>query len=405
MKMINLIKKSSGDIFSRKLKLFTVKIIDGFPHNDSGSFIRNPHFWIIATLIAVLTFLYYIDQTPLADTPPINTSLLTGVHDFQRTLFFIPVIYAAMVFRVRGSLIGSFVFVCAVSPRAFLFSPYPDPLLRPLLFVAIATLTSLLIATQLNRVEKERKANAELKTAYKQLEESQQQLIQAEKLASLGQMAACIAHEVNNPLAGILVYTQLLLRKTKSDNIAREETLNYLSKIELETTRSGKLIRNLLEFSRQSTPTFSLVDVNEITNQALELTIHSVRRQHIEVLKELSIPLPDIMADFNQLQQVFTNIILNAVQAMPKGGILTIRTSAGDNGVTIVVEDTGCGISPENIPKLFIPFFTTKREVKGVGLGLAVTHGIIQRHKGKIEVQSKQGEGSIFTVFLPSNNG
>jgi len=336
--------------------------------------------------------------------PFFNNSFFTGVHDFQRTLFFIPVVYAALVFRVRGSLISSFVFLCAVLPRALLFSPYPDPLLRPLLFVAIATLTSLLIATQLNRVEEERKANAELKAAYKQLEESQQQLIQAEKLACLGQMAACIAHEVNNPLAGILAYTQLLSRKLKNDSISQEDALNYLSKIEMETTRSGKLIRNLLEFSHQSPPAFSLVEANKVIEQALDLAIHSTRRKNIKVVKELSPTLPGIMADSDQLQQVFVNLILNAIQSMPKGSTLTIHTSAGNNGVIIEVKDTGCGISPENIPKLFTPFFTTKREVKGVGLGLAVAYGIIQRHQGKIEIQSKQGEGSTFIVCLPLNN-
>jgi len=119
------------------------------------------------------------------------------------------------------------------------------------------------------------------------------------------------------------------------------------------------------------------------------------------VIKELEPALPKISADFDQLQQVCTNLIMNAIQAMPKGGKLTIRTSADKTQVKIKVQDTGVGISPENMRKLFTPFFTTKREVKGVGLGLAVSYGIIQRHDGRVEVKSKEGEGTTFTVYLP----
>jgi signal transduction histidine kinase len=119
------------------------------------------------------------------------------------------------------------------------------------------------------------------------------------------------------------------------------------------------------------------------------------------VIKELDPSLPKLMADFDQLQQVCTNLILNAIQAMPEGGRLTLRTSADNGRLKIEVQDTGCGISPENMRKLFTPFFTTKREVKGVGLGLAVAYGIIQRHQGRIEVQSKEGEGTTFTIYLP----
>ncbi|MDP2932240.1 MAG: ATP-binding protein, partial [Chloroflexota bacterium] len=235
------------------------------------------------------------------------------------------------------------------------------------------------------------------------LKESQAQLIQAEKLTSLGQLAASVAHEVNNPLSGVLVYTQLLAKKIAADNIAKEVTLGYLKKMETELTRSTRLIRNLLDFARQSTPSFREVDINEVIGRAFELASHSAQLQHIEVLKELDPNLPKLMADFDQLQQVCTNLILNAIQAMPQGGRLTIRTATDDRWVKIEVVDTGCGISKENMAKLFTPFFTTKQQVKGVGLGLAVAYGIIQRHQGRIEVQSEAGKGSTFTIFLPLN--
>jgi len=249
--------------------------------------------------------------------------------------------------------------------------------------------------------DKLRMAYQELTESHRRLKESQEQLIQAEKLTSLGQLAASIAHEVNNPLSGILTYTQLLEKKIKTDNYDKDVALNYLAKMEAELIRSTKLIRNLLDFARQSPPAFRKVNLNEIVNRAFDLTAHSAQLQHIQVSRELDPSLPTLMADFDQLQQVCTNLILNAIQAMPNGGNMQIRTCVVNNHVELEVQDTGCGISPANMQKLFTPFFTTKREGKGVGLGLAVSYGIIQRHNGKIDVQSKEGEGTTFTISLP----
>ncbi len=249
--------------------------------------------------------------------------------------------------------------------------------------------------------EKLSAAYQELSESHRRLKESQEQLIQAEKLTSLGQLAASIAHEVNNPLSGVLVYTQLLGKKTRDDTISKDVALGYLSKMESELIRSTKLIRNLLDFARQSPPAFRQVNLNDIINRALELAAHSAELQHVKVIKELHPSLPNLRADFDQLQQVCTNLILNAIQAMPGGGTLTLRTSVDGEQLKIEVQDTGCGISQENMRKLFTPFFTTKREVKGVGLGLAISYGIIQRHHGRIEVQSKEREGTIFTIYLP----
>ncbi len=230
----------------------------------------------------------------------------------------------------------------------------------------------------------------------------QEDLIQAEKLTSLGQLAASVAHEVNNPLAGVLVYTQLMAKKIAGDGITKETALNYLSKMESELTRSTGLIRNLLDFARQSPPALRMVNLNEVVNRAFDLVAHSAELQHIEVVKELNPSLPQFMADFDQLRQVCTNLILNAVQAMPDGGKLTLRTSTDNSQLKIEIQDTGYGISPENMRKLFTPFFTTKGKGKGVGLGLAIAYGIVQRHHGKIEVQSKEGEGTTFTIcFSP----
>ncbi|GAH39520.1 unnamed protein product, partial [marine sediment metagenome] len=208
--------------------------------------------------------------------------------------------------------------------------------------------------------------------------------------------------EVNNPIAGVLVYTQLLTKKMTADTLTKEKALDYLSRMESELTRSSRIIRNLLDFARQSKPALRLVNINEVIDRAFSLISHSAQMQNVAVIRDLSPTLPEVMADFDQLQQVCTNLMLNAVQAMPEGGTLTLRTSA-DSGeqVKVEVQDTGIGISQENLQKLFTPFFTTRKEVKGVGLGLAVSYGIIQRHQGRIEVDSEEGKGSTFTIYLP----
>lgn len=249
------------------------------------------------------------------------------------------------------------------------------------------------------------KAYQELSESHQKLKESQESLIQAEKLTSLGQLAASVAHEVNNPLSGILMYTQLLIKKLTNDSMPKQTALEYLSKMESEIIRAAKIVFNLLDFARQSPPSFQEVNINEIVNRSMELASHTAKLQHVQVVRNLDRATPMAMGDPDQLQQVFTNLILNAIQAMPDGGTVTLHTAVDGSQIKVEVQDTGHGISPENMRRLFTPFFTTKREVKGVGLGLAVAYGIVQRHKGSIEVQSKEREGSTFTVLLPHLNG
>ena len=189
-------------------------------------------------------------------------------------------------------------------------------------------------------------------------------------------------------------------KKIAKGDLDKEVLLHYLSKMDFELTRSTHLIRSLLAFAKQSEPLMERVDVNKILTRALDITIPAGSKDEIKVEKELH-ALPEITADSDQLQQVFINLIVNAVQAMPGGGNITFSTFVENNQLKISVTDTGCGIPPENMSKIFTPFFSTKKDVKGVGLGLPVSYGIIQRHHGKIEVESKVGEGSTFTVCLP----
>lgn len=239
--------------------------------------------------------------------------------------------------------------------------------------------------------------------------QTEEELIRSEKLASLGQLAASVAHEVNNPLAGILVYVKLLLKKYKDNELQAEWTENQLLKMEKELHRTTRIIKNLLDFARQSEPTMRPTDINKAVEAALLLVGHQINLENIKLEKKLDAQLPPVLADFDQIQQVLINIILNATQAMPKGGILTIASSVAEgikigesnkSAVRIDIKDTGVGISKENLNNLFTPFFTTKEKGKGVGLGLSVVHGIIGRHKGKIEVDSQPDIGTTFTIYL-----
>ncbi len=236
------------------------------------------------------------------------------------------------------------------------------------------------------------------------LQGTQDELIRIEKMTSLGQMAASIAHEINNPLAGVLVYTKLLSKKVTGDTFKKEEALNQLAKMESEVSRCSRIIRNLLDFARQTEPMLRPVDANQVLEQVLSMVGHQAQLQNVEVVKEFTCPLPRVTADFDQLQQVFTNLMLNAIQAMPGGGKLTLRTSAEDDRVRVDVEDTGCGIPKEHLNKLGTPFFTTKEKGKGVGLGVAVVYGIVERHNGRVVVHSEVGRGTTFTVYLGIHN-
>jgi PAS domain S-box-containing protein len=242
-----------------------------------------------------------------------------------------------------------------------------------------------------------------------QMRHLQQELIQSEKLISLGQLAASVAHEVNNPLAGVLVYIKLLLKHHDEKRLHNQRTKKQLLKMEEELERISRIIRNLLDFSRQSEPNIRSIDINKVLDAALLLVGHQIDLENIKLEREFELNLPLVLGDFDQIQQVMINIILNAIQAMPNGGNLTITLTSAKgveiqdtvkDTLRIDIKDTGIGIPEENLEKLFTPFFTTKEKGKGVGLGLPVVHGIIERHKGKIEVKSIPNQGTTFTIYL-----
>jgi two-component system NtrC family sensor kinase len=248
----------------------------------------------------------------------------------------------------------------------------------------------------------------------RELEEAQAQLIQSEKMAGIGQLAAGVAHELNNPLGGILGYAQFALEKVQLKDIREftpkdvESFKRYLRDIESQSRRCKAIVQNLLKFSRTSqTAEFQDVDVNQVMEETLSFLEHQLMMNQISLKKIYDRNAPKIRGNPGQLQQVFTNIVINAMHASKAGSEIVISTrwlpALGEfsGAVEVAIADKGIGISEENQKKIFEPFFTTKEIGKGTGLGLSVSYGIVKEHGGEIRVKSKPGEGAVFTVILP----
>ncbi len=256
----------------------------------------------------------------------------------------------------------------------------------------------------------------------RELQEAQAQLVQTEKLASLGKLSASIAHEINNPLSGILTYAKLLSRKLRAgvpDAEGIHAALQQLALVERETHRCVTIVRNLLDFARQREPSLQIVDVSSIIDEALSLLENRLAISNVQVVREF-VPVPAVRADFGQLRQAFVNILMNACEAMPGGGTLRVLTrevalpetaKSGTLSATgkpeaptrfaeVVIADTGQGIPQEHLSKIFDPFFTTKEH--GTGLGLSVVYGIVEKHGGKIAVESQVGRGTTVTLRFPA---
>ena len=239
----------------------------------------------------------------------------------------------------------------------------------------------------------------EVRLRTKELEEAQSQLVQAEKMSAVGLLVSGVAHELNNPLAGVVGFSQLLLREDVAEKVRRG-----LERINREAERCKKIVQNLQTFARKHKPQKDYVGVNGILESCIELRAYQLRVDNIKVLLELAPQLPKTMADFHQLQQVFINILVNAHQAMvsyEKEGQIIIRTSHRSGTIRVEIQDSGPGISESNLPKLFDPFFTTKEVGQGTGLGLSICYGIIEEHHGTISALNAAGHGAVFRIELP----
>jgi two-component system NtrC family sensor kinase len=258
---------------------------------------------------------------------------------------------------------------------------------------------------ELNEMQQTLESKVDERT--QQLKTAQRKLIQSDRLATLGQLAASVAHEINNPVSGVLNLSMLLERlMAKGEYPAGREAefRKYLGLISAETARVGRIVSDLLAFSRRSKPQRAPADLNKLVRPTLGLADHKLKLISAEVVLDMQENLPLVECDSSQIQQVILNLVLNGAQAMqPRGGgQLTIRTRLADqDSVELCVQDTGEGIAPENLSKIFDPFFTTKAEGKGVGLGLAVLYGIVKAHEGEVEVTSQRDVGTTFTVTLP----
>lgn len=236
-------------------------------------------------------------------------------------------------------------------------------------------------------------------TMVETLKDTRDQLVQKEKLASVGQLAAGVAHEINNPLGSVLLYADILRKDTPEENVQQREDLEMIMR---EATRCKTIVTDLLNFSRQNEVMAQETDLNGLIRELVQEVSKRELYHGVTVQQDLCEQLPHVQADPLQLREVFLNLMNNAAEAMPEGGRLTLRTRSGamDGYVTVEVEDTGHGIAQENMKKLFTPFFTTKPIGRGTGLGLAIIYGIVKMHQGQITVQSEVGKGTTFTVAL-----
>jgi signal transduction histidine kinase len=232
-----------------------------------------------------------------------------------------------------------------------------------------------------------------------QREAAMQHFRHADRLATIGQLAAGVAHELNEPLGNILGFAQLARRSPGlADDVARD-----LDRIVQGSLYAREIVRKLMLFARQTPPRKTVVDVNQIVSDGLTFLESRCAGQQVELVRELDADLPPLTADPFQLNQVLVNLVVNAIQAMPDGGRLTIRTSRRGESIAVTVEDTGIGMSDEVRGRIFLPFFTTKEVDQGTGLGLSVVHGIVAAHGGEIAVESSPGAGSRFTISLPTD--
>jgi len=255
-------------------------------------------------------------------------------------------------------------------------------------------------------ITEHKRAEEELKLAYKKIQQTQQELIQSSKMAAMGQLAAGISHELNQPLTGIKGFAQAVLMDLEKESPFR----NDLNKIVGQVDRMDAIIKNVRFFARKSDFKIVELDINHVVSDSLMLLSQQLKVHNIRVIQELGSDIPKMQGDPNQLQQAFINIINNARDAIlslnrpePEGGEIRIQTSLSQDKehVEINFQDTGCGIPEGNLQYIFSPFFTTKSPDNGMGLGLSVTYRIIENHRGKIEFQSKAGEGTIFRIVLP----
>jgi signal transduction histidine kinase len=346
---------------------------------------------LIILLVAIITALHFLTSTEHI-----------YLHSIYQRSYYIPIVLACYWFEILGGLVtavglSSLYLIHIVHDwrhyPVYSFQQYAEIAM----YMVVAVLAGSLSRTQRKARQKLEAAAAELSAAYQKLNETFDQLRHSDRLASLGQLAAVVAHEIRNPLGSIQGAVEILGAglppsdpKAEFAQIARKEV-----------TALERLTSEILQFSKPSPPKKLPIDPQEIVEAACHLCADQARRQQVEINLE-PVPAPHIMVDPEQIKQVLLNILINAIQVQPSGGKIEIRVSHDANDVVISVRDFGPGIAAQNLDRIFEPFFTTKRE--GTGLGLAISYQLVNHNGGRIRVESPPGQGACFWISFPMSN-
>ncbi len=351
---------------------------------------------MVSGLIGVISLVHYL----------VGGSASGLLHSILGHLYIVPILLGAYWYGIKGGVGVSIVSSLLFSPHLFLH--WSDPFLdiynfvEIFLFLLLGGVTGVLSEMERNQRQRYEDAIVRLDESHRKLREqtetlfkAEEQLRTAERLSALGELSASMAHEIRNPLGSIKGAAEILSDAFSKDD-ARFEFVQILLK---ETDRLNHILQDFLDFARPKRPRFQESDINEAMEFVLALTAREAEKAGVKVEKKLSPNVARINMDPDLMKQAFLNLVLNAIQAMPTGGVLTIESVAEKGGTVVKVSDTGVGISTENRKRLFTPFFTTKKN--GTGLGLAIVYRIIQHHIGKIDVESEPGKGTTFIIRIP----
>jgi len=343
--------------------------------------------WLLIALIAI-SVLHYETVT--------GSALL---HEISQRLYYLPIIYAAYRYGLRGGLAASLVsaalyfphIVQHLSSRGSAINLYAETIL----FLVIGAVTGLLAGKERRERERYENAAAELQRAYDELRATVEQLLIADRHSSLGRMSAAIVHEIRNPLGAIKGAAEAL-----ESSVPRERE-EFLGIIKLESDRLNGLVTDFLRFARPRSPEMLHTPAHEVIDSVVKLARNQAERSRVRIEIFAADDLPPVMMDAEQMKQVLLNLILNAIDAMPGGGCLTINAGRSGDGLVFAVKDMGEGIDPAVRATLFSPFVTTK--ARGSGLGLAIAHRLVSQHGGRITADDAEGGGAVFQVWLPLN--
>ena len=326
------------------------------------------------------------------------------LHEISQRLYYVPIVYAAYTFGLRGSigisLLSGAVYLMHIAehghdPQAAILNQYAEVLM----FQVVGVITGLLAGAEQRQRRRFEKASADLAAAYQELRDTVSLLIRADRLKSVGEVAAAIVHEIRNPLSAIKGAAQIIEKEIPEDSSRRR----FVTVIEEEVDRLNKLVSEFLTFARPRQPEKRPSDLNQLIESVITFTSKEATKRGVRLVPQLDEHLPTVEVDAEQIRQVLLNLIINAIHAMPEGGAVEVGSRRAGKAVELSVRDYGTGIDPTIRDKIFDPFFTTKPE--GSGLGLSVAYGLIKQHDGEIELGAPDGPGSLFTIRLPLTTG